>query len=146
MKLLLAGATALALLMPVGASADTAKTDTYVIKGGSFACKSCNPSFTVRADGNAWPVKGTSYDAIAVRLTSNGITEYHMKGGKVVMTINISVSPDGRTATTDFTDTSGVKPQKGFIVSRRVASSPKGANPVSGSWQVVESSGAKLAF
>lgn len=144
MKLLLAGALALALL-PVCASADTAKPDTFVIAKGTYSCKTCNPAFTVKADGNAYPVKGASFDAVAVRLTSNGVTEIRMKGGKVINTINTSVSPDGRTATTDFTDTSGAKPAKGFIVARRVDGSPKGDNPVSGSWQAADSSGAKLS-
>lgn len=144
MRLLLAGASALALLLPVSALAQ-GRTDTFVINKGTYNCKTCNPAFTVKSDGSAYPVKGSTYDAVAVRLTSNGVTEIHMKGGKVVTTINTSVSPDGRTATTDFTDTSGAKPAKGFIVSRRVDGSPKGSNPVSGSWKEADASGDKLA-
>ncbi len=144
MKMLLAGAFALAVFLPVCASAQS-KPDTFVITKTGYSCKTCTPAFTVKADGNAYPVKGGAFDAVAIRLTSNGVTEIHMKGGKVVTTINTSVSSDGRTATTDFTDTSGAKPAKGFAVARRVEGSPKGANPVSGSWQVVDSSGAKLS-
>jgi hypothetical protein len=143
MKSLLAGASALALLLPVSAFAQ-AKPDTFVIAKGSYSCKTCTPAFTVKADGSAYPVKGATFDAVAVRLTSNGATEMRMKGGKVVTTINTSVSSDGRTATTDFTDNSGPKPARGLVVSRRVAGSPKGDNPVSGSWEPADFSGAKL--
>lgn len=143
MKSLLAGASALALLLPVSAFAQS-KPDTFVIAKGSYSCKTCTPAFTVKADGAAYPVKGSNYDAVAVRLTSNGATEIRMKGGKVVTTINTSVSSDGRTATTDFTDTSGAKPARGLVVSRRVDGSAKGDNPVSGSWQPADASGAKL--
>ena len=143
MKLLLAGACVLALAAPVYA-AEPAKTETFVVAKGSYSCKTCTPAFTVKADGNAYPLKGNGFDAIAVRLTSNGATEIRMKGPKVVSTINTSVSSDRRTATTDFTDTSGAKPAKGFIVSRRVEGSPMGDNPVSGSWTVVDGSGDEL--
>jgi hypothetical protein len=107
MKLLLAAAYLAALTAPVLAAG---KTETFVINKGSYACKTCVPAFTVKADGGAYPVKGANFDAVAVRLTGNGTTEIRMKGGKVVTTINTSVSSDRRTATTDFTDTSGPKP------------------------------------
>jgi hypothetical protein len=141
MKLLLAAAYLAALTAPVLAAG---KTETFVINKGSYACKTCVPAFTVKADGGAYPVKGANFDAVAVRLTGNGTTEIRMKGGKVVTTINTSVSSDRRTATTDFTDTSGPKPAKGFVVSRRVEGSPKGDNPVSGSWLQMDGSGDKL--
>jgi len=146
MKLLLAGATALALLVPVRASAaDTRTVETFVISNGSYSCKTCKPAFTVKADGGAYPVKGAAFDAVAIRLTGNGVTEIHMKGGKVVTTINTSVSADGRTATTDFSDASAsATPARGIAVARRVAAGAKGSHPLSGSWEVAETSGTKL--
>lgn len=157
MKLLL-GAVALALLMPVCASAQSIdgtwkadvnsaqapkKPDVYVIKDGSYTCKTCTPPFTVKTDGAAWPVKGNPYfDGVAIRLTSNGVTEIDMKGPKTVATAHVSVSADGRTATTDFTDSSAsTTPVKGLIVARRVGDPVKGAHPLSGSWQTVAYSG-----
>jgi hypothetical protein len=144
MKSFCAGATALALLLPVSAMAQ-AKPDIIVITKTAYTCKTCTPAFTVKPDGQAYPVKGANYDAVAVRLTSNGDSELRMKGGKVVVTINTSVSADGRTASIDFTDNSGPKPLRGFAVARRVEGSAKGDNPASGSWQVADSSGAKLS-
>ena len=143
MKMLFAGACVLALAAPAWA-AEPAKTETFVVAKGTYSCKTCTPAFTVKADGNAYPIKGDGFDGIAVRLTSNGATEIRMKGAKVVSTINTSVSSDRRTATTDFTDTRGAKPAKGFVVSRRVEASPKGDNPVSGSWTIMDGSGDKL--
>lgn len=143
MKLLLASACVLALVAPVCA-ADTGKTETFVISKGTYSCKTCTPAVTVKTDGSAYPIKGGSYDGVAVRLTTNGVTEIRMKGSKVVATINTSVASNGRTATTDFTDTSGAKSAKGFVVSRRVGEIVKGDNPASGSWQQVDGSGDKL--
>ena len=144
MKMTVTSAVALALL--VGhALAQSAKPDIITIDKNHYSCKTCTPAFTVATDGKSHPVKGANFDAVAVRLVSNGASEIRMKGGKVVTTINTSISSDGRTATTDYTDNSGSKPLRGFVVARRVEGSPKGANPASGSWQAVDSSGAKFS-
>ena len=144
MKSFLAGACALAVLAPVAAFAQS-KPDVIVIDKTSYTCKTCTPAFSVKTDGKAYPVKGANFDAVAVRLTSNGASELRMKGGKVLVTINTSVSSDGRTATVDYSDTSGAKPVRGIAVARRVDGTPKGANPASGSWQTVDTSGAKFS-
>lgn len=156
MKMLLAGAIALALLTPAQAqsidgtwkadvnSAQAPKTpDVYLIGNGSYSCKTCTPPFTVKADGAAYPVKGNPYfDAVSIRLAGDGLTETDMKGGKVVTTTTVSVSSDGKTATTSFTDTSAsTTPVKGVVVARRVGTATPGANPASGSWRTVAYSG-----
>lgn len=143
MKSLLAGGATLVLLAPVAFAQP--KTDTIVIDKTSYSCKTCTPAFSVKTDGKAYPVKGANFDAVAVRLTSNGASELRMKGGKVVTTITTSVSADGRTATIDYSDTSGAKPVRGVAVARRADGSPKGANPASGSWQTVDTSGDKFS-
>ena len=145
MKIVLAGAMALALLAVGQASAQSAKPDVIVIDKTGYSCKTCTPAFSVKADGKAYPVKGANFDAVAVRLASNSATELRMKGPKVVVTITTTVSIDGRTATVDYNDSSGAKPVRGVAVARRVEGSAKGANPASGSWQTVDTSGAKFS-
>ena len=73
------------------ASTDTAqapkKPDIYLLTKNVYTCKTCTPAFSVPADGNYHAVKGNPYfDAVAIRVTSNGITEMDSKGGKMVTT------------------------------------------------------------
>jgi hypothetical protein len=140
MKLLLAGAAALAMAMPIGASAQSAsKPAVYLIKDGFYSCTSCSPAIKVRADNIYYPVKGhPNFDSVAISLTSNGITETFRKDKKVVSTATTTVSVNGRTATTSFTNGKA----KGVTIARRIAPAPKGAHPLSGSWETVDSSGA----
>ena len=43
------------------------KPATFKLKDGNFTCSSCDPSYTVKADGTDQPVKGRAYaDMIAV--------------------------------------------------------------------------------
>ena len=158
MKTLFAGATALALLLPAcamaaaidgtwKASTDSAqapkKPDVYELVKNVYSCKTCTPAFSVPADGNYHSVKGNPYyDAVAIRPASNGVTEMDSKGGKMVTTSTTTLSADGKTATTTFSDTSASStPVKGTVVARKVAAGPAGSHPISGSWQVVGYSG-----
>lgn len=148
MKLLLAGAAALTLLIPVCAAAQSGKkTDVYLIKDGVYTCKSCTPVIKVKADNIYHPVAGNpNFDSVAVNLTGNGLTETDRKAGKVVRTSATSVSVDGRNATTSFTIYKSGKKASGVIVARRVAPAPAGGHPPSGSWQTVASEGAPFSW
>ena len=158
MKSLFAGATALALLAPAcafaggidgtwKASVDSAqapkKPEVYVITAKDYTCKTCTPAFSVPADGNYHPVKGNPYwDSVAIRLTSNSVTEMDFRKGKQVATSTTTISTDGKTATTTFEDSSAsTTPMKGAVVARQVAPGAKGSHPASGSWQTVAYSG-----
>lgn len=140
MKLLLAGATALALLIPVCASAQSAsKPDVYLIKDGVYSCTSCTPPIKIKADNTFYPVKGApNFDSVAVSLTGNGFTRTDRKGKNVVTTWTTTVAVNDRTSTTTFTSGKA----KGVIIARRMTPAPKGTHPLSGSWQTVDSSGA----
>ena len=158
MKSLLAGAAALALFAPACAFAagldgtwkaniDTAqapkKPEVYVVTAKTYECKTCTPPFSVPADGNYHAVKGNPYwDSVAIRLTSNGVTEIDGRKGKQVATATTTISSDGKTATTMFEDSSAsTTPVKGAVVARKVAPGPAGSHPASGSWQTVAYSG-----
>lgn len=153
MKIIVTGATALALLtgaaMAAGidgtwkASTDSAqapkKPEVYVITAKDYTCKTCTPAFSVPVDGNYHPVKGNPYwDAVAIRLNSNSVTEMDFRKGKQVATSTTTISSDGKTATTSFEDSSAsTVPVKGIVVARRTAAGKAGEHPASGSWQTV---------
>jgi hypothetical protein len=158
MKMMFASAAALALLVSTPALAQTVdgtwkadvnsaqapkKPEVYLIKGGSFTCKTCTPAFTVKADGQYHPVTGSPYfDQVAIQLNSNGYTETDSKKGKVVATSTTNLSADAKTATIMFTDSSAsTTPVKGTIVARKVEAGPAGSHPASGSWQTLAYSG-----
>lgn len=158
MRMIVAGATALVLAMPGlamaaaidgtwKASTDSAqapkKPDVYVITAKDYTCKTCTPAFSVPVDGNYHPVKGNPYfDSVAIRLTSNSVTEMDFRKGKQVATSTTTISSDGKTATTVFEDSSAsTTPVKGAVVLRKVAGGKAGEHPASGSWQAVAYSG-----
>ncbi len=119
------------------------KPDIYVIKDGSYSCKTCTPPFTVKADGQYHTVSGSPYfDSVAIALTGNGLTETDSKKGKIVATTTTSLSSDAKTATISFTDSSAsTTPVKGTVVARKVAPGAVGSHPAAGSWQTVAYAG-----
>jgi hypothetical protein len=121
-----------------------AKPDVYVLDNGMYTCKSCYTPYTVKADGTDQPVPGTPYaDTTAVKVVNDHqIQQTFKKDGNVVNTTTTTVSPDGNTLTSEFSDssaTNGGPPVTGKGVSTRVAKGPAGSHLVSGSWR-----GAKL--
>ena len=54
-----------------GSMQTTGKPDTFQLLNGEYTCSSCNPSFTVKADGKYHETKGSPYhDAVAVKVLS----------------------------------------------------------------------------
>src|SRR5271168_3897555 len=116
------------------------KPDVYVLQAGMYECKTCTPPYNVKADGTDQPVTGHPYyDAVAVKVVSDHQIEVtEKKGGTVVSTTTVTVSPDGKTATFEFSDssaTNGGPPVTGKGEATRVAKGPAGSNAVSGSWR-----------
>lgn len=116
------------------------KPDVFLLKDGMYSCKTCTPPYTVKADGTDQPVSGHPYfDTVAIKVVSDHeIKETDKKGGKTVATADVVVSPDGKTATFTFTDssnTNGGAPVTGKGTSTLVAKGPAGSHAVSGSWR-----------
>ena len=88
---------------------------------------------------------GPATFALAVKVADDHtVQETDKKGGKVVSTSTNTISSDGKTMTTDFTDSSNsnAEPVKGKVTEVRVgAAAPKDAHAVSGSWHVTSFSG-----
>lgn len=115
----------------------TQEPDAYLLKDGMFTCKSCVPSYTIKADGSDQPISGNPYvDTVAVNASDqNSVVLTDKKGGKTTETLTFKVASDGRTIDVDFNGTS----QNGASYSgtgglKRVTKGPKGSGPISGSW------------
>jgi len=116
------------------------KPDAYLLQNGMYSCKTCTPAYTVKADGADQPVTGQPYfDTAAIKVVSDHeIQETDKKAGKTVATSDIVVSPDGKTATVTFTDssaTNGGAPVQGKGIYTLVTKGPAGSHAVSGSWR-----------
>ncbi len=155
-KLLLATSIA-ALLMPVVAAAQSAfngtwktdlnqvnfskKPDVYVLKDGMYSCKTCIPPYTVKADGTDQPIPGNPYiDSVAIEVVNDHeVKETDKKNGKVVSKSTVNISPDGKTATFEFSnwnDATGGPPVTGKGEQILVAKGPAGSHAISGSWRM----------
>ena len=114
------------------------KPDVFVLKDGMYSCKTCAPAYTIKADGTDQPVTGHPYfDTIAIKVVDDHtIQETDKKAGKTVTTSSVTVAPDGKTATFEFTDSSNSNgaPITGKGTSKQVAKGPAGSHATSGSW------------
>jgi hypothetical protein len=151
-----------ALLMPVVAAAQSPfdgtwkidmnkvdfsrKPDVFLLQNGTYACKTCTPPYAIKADGTDQSVTGHPYvDTIAIEVVNDHtIKETDKKDGKVVGTATSTLSPDGNTMTTEFSDssnTNGGPPVTGKAEATRVAKGPAGSSAISGSWRTTKVEG-----
>ncbi|MGD0956191.1 MAG: hypothetical protein ABR953_05100 [Candidatus Acidiferrales bacterium] len=116
------------------------KPDVFVLQNGMYTCKTCVPPIEVKADGEGHKVTGHPYfDSVRIKiLDDNTIEETDKKAGKTVTVAKTTVSAGGKTATTEFTDSSNTNaaPITGKAVVIRVAAGPAGSHAISGSWRV----------
>ena len=115
----------------------TGKPTMVQLVNGEYTCSSCDPPYTVKADGQFHETKGNPYhDAVSVKVLSPTSIEIMSRlGGKVVGEETEEVSADGATSSTKFTDHTGTKAATGSGTAKRVAAGPPGSHAVSGSWQ-----------
>jgi hypothetical protein len=116
------------------------KPDQLLLKGGQFSCATCTPPLSIAADGAMHAVTGRPYaDMISVKVDDDhNVSRTSQKGGKTTGTTKYSVSPDGKTLTISFNDSSvpNAKPVTGNYTETRVADAPAGAHAISGSWKL----------
>jgi hypothetical protein len=116
-----------------------AKPNELLLQGGQYTCKTCIPTYTVAADGAFHPVARPYSDMTSVKVDDDhSVTITAKKGETVVGTTHYTVSADGKTLTSAFTDSSvpGAKPVTGQSTQTRVGAPPAGAHAVSGQWQL----------
>jgi hypothetical protein len=114
------------------------KPDAYLLDKGMYECSDCTPKYKVKADGTDQKVAGHPYyDTVAIKVVDDHTIEItEKKGDKTVGTDTDTVSSDGNTLTSKFTDMSEDKPVTGEVTSTRVSKGPAGSHAVSGSWHV----------
>lgn len=116
------------------------KPDQLLLQNGQFSCATCTPPLTVAADGAMHAVTGRPYaDQISVKVDDDhNVTETSQKSGKTNGETKYSVSPDGKTLTISFTDSSvpNAKPVTGSLTQTRVAAVPPESHAISGSWKL----------
>jgi hypothetical protein len=117
------------------------KPDVYVLINGMYECKTCTPPYKIKADGTDQPITGNPYvDTVAITIVNDHeIDETDKKGGKEVGSSKTIISPDGKTNSFSYTDssnTNGGPPVTGKGQETRVASGPAGSHAVSGSWKM----------
>jgi len=124
------------------AKLDTAKLptkpDKYTLTNNMYECLTCVPKVSAKADGTDQKVTGHPYyDTIAVKVVNASSVEIiEKKDGKVMFTDKSTVSADGKTLNTKFTDTTGTQPVTGEATSTRVSAGPDGSHALSGSWRI----------
>jgi hypothetical protein len=158
MKKLFTFAFALALLMPAAAIAQSpwdgtwkidlataqmpTKPDVYMLIGGVYQCKTCVPQISVRADNTDQMVSGHPYyNMVNIKIVDDHtILETDKMNGKIVSSTQITVSPDGNTATFEFSDSSATNgaPVTGKGEATRVEKGPAGSHLISGSWRTTK--------
>jgi hypothetical protein len=115
------------------------KPDVLLLKDGMYACKTCAPPISVKADGRDHPVSGHPYfDSLAVTvLNDHTVKETEKRHGKVIGTSTTTVGAGGDTATFEFSDSSNSQggPVTGKGTMKRVAAGPAGSHALSGSWR-----------
>ncbi|TBR40310.1 MULTISPECIES: hypothetical protein [Dyella] len=123
----------------------SSKPDVLVIKDGMYHCKTCVPAIDIKADGTDQPVSGHPYfDTLAMTVVDDHtVREVGKKGGRDVLTETTVVSADGKTATSDFSDSSAGNgtPVTGKATMAKVAAGPAGAHALSGSWRTTKYEG-----
>jgi hypothetical protein len=133
------------------------KPDVLLLQSGNYQCKTCVPVINVKADGEDHRVTGSPYyDTISIKvLGDQGIERIEKQNGKTVATSKMTVSPDGATATVEFTDSSNANSEpvtwKETVSRLGKAKRPAGSHAVSGSWRIskivsVSDNGLALTF
>jgi hypothetical protein len=117
----------------------TGKPIVLLLAGGEYTCSSCDPPYTVKADGAEHKVAGQAYfDTAQVTVTGPNSAEIVLKqGSKEIVRFSDTVSADG-TLTSKVTNHMGAETATDELTARRVAAAPADSHPLSGSWQEQE--------
>jgi hypothetical protein len=121
----------------VGSAQYSKKPHTYVLNKGMYACSTCVPKISVKADGQDQTVSGSAYfNTEAVRVVdANTVEIVDKKDGKTMYKSMMTVSADGKGLSNKFEDDAEQKPVTGELVLTRISKGPAGSHVISGSWQ-----------
>jgi len=114
----------------------TGKPIILLLAEGEYTCSSCNPPYTVKADGADHKVTGQAYfDTVKVKVPGPNSAEIVLKqGSKELVRFSDTISADGRTLTSKVTNHAGAQTVTDELTAMRVAAAPRDSHPLSGSW------------
>ena len=119
-----------------------AEPDVFLLQEGKFQCQTCDPAFSVKADGTDQQITGNPcYDTVNIKVLSDRvIEETDRRKGKPVRILRIEVSQNKDEASFDLTDmcNKNSDPVSARWLAKRVAEAPAGAHAVSGSWRTIK--------
>jgi hypothetical protein len=119
----------------------TRKPDAFELSQGMYECRSCQPPYSIKADGQDHAVSGAqSFDTMSVTVVDPHIVNrLAKKGGQTVMTSTMTVSADGASLVeSQILYGMGPHPIEYRSTSARAAAVPSGAHMVSGAWRRIE--------
>jgi hypothetical protein len=113
----------------------TGKPLVLLLAGGEYTCSSCNPPYTVKADGAEHKVTGQAYfDTARVKVTGLNSAEIVLKqGSKEIVHFTDTVSADG-TLTSKVTNYMGTETATDELTAKRAGAAPADSHPLSGAW------------
>lgn len=120
------------------------KPSVYLLKDGTYTCRTCTPPLTLAADGAFHPVPDRPYYDSASRtvVDANTVKAAYRKGDKVISESTSVVSGDGKTLTINWRETPVGQPEvQGTTIETRVGPTPAGAHAISGSWKTAKFEG-----
>jgi hypothetical protein len=119
----------------------SAPPDVLLLQDGVYDCKSCEPPYSIRANGEDQAVLGNPrYDSVSVSVVDDRTIVKTAKKGVVTIAQSRSVvAGDGKTKTEVQTITGmAPRPFDMAIKYERVSPGPAGSHAVSGEWRIVE--------
>lgn len=123
-------------------SAPSTTHSDYLLQDGIYRCTTCDPPLEIRADGKDHKITGEAcYDTVSLKVVDAQTTEEtDKKNGKTVGTTRMAVSPDGDTATVEWTESCNAHGDvvAGKDIMARVSQAPRGAHAISGSWRITK--------
>jgi hypothetical protein len=125
----------------------TGKPLVLLLAGGEYTCSSCNPPYTVKADGAGHKVTGQAYfDTAKVKVTGPNSVEIVLEqGSKEMVRFSDTVSADSTTLTSKVTNNFGAQTETDELTAKRVAAAPADSHPLSGSWLEQQHVGGNLS-
>lgn len=110
------------------------------LRKGLYHCATCEPAYSVKADGQYHPVKRDYTDAQKVTVVSSReVRSEAQRGGKVMGGTTWTVSADGKTLTSKWWNVDNAKAERmsGTNTFTRLGQPAKGMNLLDGSWRQV---------
>src|ERR1700683_5077422 len=117
------------------------KTEVAILANGEYACPTCIPPYTAKADGHDQPLhRNPYYDTISIAIVDDHtIAKTGKKDGRVVADTKVTVSADGATKT-EVQTIMGMAPVAVELTSKfsRISTGKPGSHLVSGGWLMTE--------